>query len=96
MLPNDKEEKDLGITFSEDFTFSQHISAIAAKANSRLGLIKRTFKFKTRHNMSTIQIISKANIRIWICDLLPIPKKGHEHLREDTETSNQTYPRDQK
>ena len=28
-------------------TFSKHIAKIAAKANSRLGLIKRTFKIRT-------------------------------------------------
>ena len=40
-LNTDMEETDLGITFEEGFTFSKHVAKIAAKANSRLGLIHR-------------------------------------------------------
>ena len=46
-LNTDTEETDLGITFEEGFTFSKHIAKIAVKSNSRLGLIKRTFKIRT-------------------------------------------------
>ena len=36
-------EKDLGVHFDSDFTFSTHIQNIISKANSRVGIIKRTF-----------------------------------------------------
>ena len=39
-----EEEKDLGVTFDPLLTFSKHHDKAIAKANSRLGLIKRTFK----------------------------------------------------
>ena len=43
VLECDTEEKDLGVTFDADLKFSTHIRNIAAKANSRVGIIKRTF-----------------------------------------------------
>ena len=36
-------EKDLGVNFDHDFSFSTHIQKIISKANSRVGIIKRTF-----------------------------------------------------
>ena len=38
-------EKDLGVFISSDLKPSAHIAKIAAKANGRVGLIKRTFSF---------------------------------------------------
>ena len=43
-----QEEKDLGVTFANDFNFKKHIRNICAKANGRVGLIKRTFSNLTR------------------------------------------------
>jgi hypothetical protein len=40
-----KEETDLGVLFDPSLKFSAHIAKCAAKANSLLGLIKRTFSF---------------------------------------------------
>ena len=59
-LNTDTEETDLGITFEEGFNFSKHIAKIAAKANSRLGLIKRTFKIRTE---KIIIILYKSLVR---------------------------------
>ena len=39
-----QEEKDLGVTFDSKLNFSSHIRNIVNKANSRVGLIKRTFQ----------------------------------------------------
>ena len=38
-------EKDLGVFVSSDLKPSAHIAKVAAKANGRVGLIKRTFSF---------------------------------------------------
>jgi hypothetical protein len=38
------QEKDLGVVFDPTLTFSEHHDKAVAKANSRLGLIKRSFK----------------------------------------------------
>ena len=38
-------EKDLGILVSSNLKSSHHVAAVAAKANSRLGIIKRSFEF---------------------------------------------------
>ena len=37
------QEKDLGIVFQKDLKYSQHISSKINKANSILGLIRRSF-----------------------------------------------------
>ena len=37
------EERDLGVLFDDSLTFTRHIADIAKKANSKLGIIKRSF-----------------------------------------------------
>ena len=39
------EEKDLGVVFQRDLKFRSHISQKINKANSMLGIIKKTFNF---------------------------------------------------
>ena len=43
-LESVEEEKDLGVTFSNNLKFSKHIHNCASKANQILGLVKRTFE----------------------------------------------------
>jgi len=38
------QHKDLGVTFSSDFSWSAHYNAISTKVYQTLGLIRRTFK----------------------------------------------------
>ena len=42
-LTHVKDQKDLGITISEDLKPSKHIQAIMRKASQRIGMIKRCF-----------------------------------------------------
>ena len=44
------EEKDLGVLFTENLSFSKHISNAAAKANRVLGLIRRSFSYITKES----------------------------------------------
>ena len=39
------DEKDLGVTMDYELTFEQHISLKAKKANSIMGMIRRSFSF---------------------------------------------------
>ena len=55
-----KEEKDLGILISDTLTFSSHIGKIAAKANSVLGIIRRTFSY---FSTESFLILYKAYVR---------------------------------
>ena len=41
-------EKDLGVIFDTDLKFSQHIQENITKANQRIGLIRRNFKYLNR------------------------------------------------
>ena len=43
------DEKDLGVTMDYELTFAQHISLKAKKANSIMGLIRRSFSFLDKH-----------------------------------------------
>ena len=54
------EEVDLGIAFSDEFTFESHIYKCIKKANCRLGLIKRSFNYL---NVQSFKILYKAFIR---------------------------------
>ncbi|XP_071506736.1 uncharacterized protein B0403.1-like [Diadema antillarum] len=40
-----EEEKDLGVTFDPTLKFSKHVGRVANKANSIVGLIRRTFDY---------------------------------------------------
>ena len=42
-----REERDLGITFTNDFKFSKHINLSIHKANKMLGIIYRSFQHLT-------------------------------------------------
>lgn len=44
-------EKDLGVYVSADLKSSAHVAKVAAKANSRLGIIKRNFEYLDREIM---------------------------------------------
>ena len=44
-LKVEKHEKDLGITVDTDLSFKKHIAEIVKKANQRLGMIKRGFRY---------------------------------------------------
>lgn len=44
------EEKDLGVVFSDNLSFSKYICNSAAKANRILGLIKRSFNYITKES----------------------------------------------
>ena len=45
VLENTMVEKDLGIYVTPDWKSSTHVSKVAAKANSMVGMIKRTFSY---------------------------------------------------
>ena len=42
-LTTTENEKDVGVTFSNDLKFNKHISNIINKSNQLIGLIKRSF-----------------------------------------------------
>ena len=48
------EEKDLGVVVDDKLRFSRHISAAAACANRKLGLLKHTFKYWTEESLATL------------------------------------------
>ena len=43
VLATDETEKDVGVTFDQCLNFKTHIRHMIAKANSRIGLVKRSF-----------------------------------------------------
>ena len=50
-------EKDIGVTFDASLEFRIHIKAMVSKANSRVGLIKRTF---SKLNIYTFKLLYKS------------------------------------
>jgi len=50
VLETVKEEKDLGVLVTDELSFSKYIAKAAAKANSVLGMIKRTFSYIDRES----------------------------------------------
>lgn len=59
-LNTDTTEKDVGVTFDESLEFRLHIKNMIAKANSRVGLIKRSF---SKLNIKTFKLVYKSLVR---------------------------------
>ena len=59
-LSADTSEKDLGVTFDTSLNFKTHIGNMIAKANSRVGLVKRAF---SKLNPHSFKILYKSLIR---------------------------------
>ncbi|WAR18737.1 YWV1-like protein, partial [Mya arenaria] len=59
-LTRDNQERDLGILFTSNLNFDQHINNIANKANSIIGLVRRKFTFMNKDLFLTLY---KALIR---------------------------------
>ena len=53
-------EKDLGVLFSTNFKFNEHIDTITCKANRQLGIIARVFK---QRDLKTIVPLYKSFVR---------------------------------
>ena len=59
-LPNDvmietvTEENDLGVTFDNELKFSKHIAVCVNKANQRVGLLRRNFKYLDKKAFITV------------------------------------------
>ena len=54
ILENVTEEKDLGVTVDHQLKFHTHTSAAMKKANSILGLIKRSFSVKDKTTLPSL------------------------------------------
>ena len=55
-----KEEKDLGVTITDDLKVSAQCETAYSKANRMLGLIKRTF---SSHNQMIMSALNKSLVR---------------------------------
>ena len=63
-------ERDLGVTISTDFKFTQHVKKITAKANAVLARIKRTVLYRDRNIfpklfMTYVRPILESSIPVW-------------------------------
>ena len=69
-------KKDLGVFVSSDLKPSAHIAKIAAKANARAGLIKRTFTYMDREIFtSLVRLILDYGVQCWSPYLVKDMKK---------------------
>ena len=59
-LFTDSEEKDVGVLFDSELTFRKHISNMISKANSRIGMIKRSF---SQLNIKNFKLLYKSLVR---------------------------------
>ena len=59
-LCTDSGEKDLGVCFDMSLDFRSHIKAMISKANSRVGIVKRSF---SKLNIQSFKLVYKSLIR---------------------------------
>ena len=74
------EECDLGVNFTKDLKFSQHIAKKVNKANSILALIKGTFEYLDNHSFLRLYT---ANVRTHVKFANVV---WHPYLRKDIES----------
>ena len=88
-----KEEKDLGVTFTKDLKFSNHIARAANKGNRVTGAIRRAFRYMDKDMFSQLY---KALIRghleyantVWN----PIKKGDADHLEKVQRRATKLVP----
>ena len=56
-LEKSTEEKDLGMWVSDDLKSSVHVAKVTAKANSRLGIIRRNFSVLTKDILTPLYLL---------------------------------------
>ena len=78
-LKNVSKQKDLGVVFTDDFKFKEHISGKVNEANQTLGIVNRTFSFKSIPSMK-ILYTSLVRPRLEFCVQAWSP-----YLRQDIE-----------
>lgn len=100
-LLNDTAEKDVGVKFDPSLEFRTHIKEMTAKANSRVGLIKRSF---SKLNEQSLKIVYKSLVRpileycsvIWCplykSDILEIEKVQRRATKLVPHLKNMSYP----
>ena len=54
VIPTSTSERDLGVQISNDGKFSEHCEIIVSKANRLVGMICRTFNWKSKENILTL------------------------------------------
>ena len=60
ILTNKRQEKDLGVLFSSNFNFNDHMDTIFSNANRQLGIIAHVFKHR---NLKTVVPLYKSLVR---------------------------------
>ena len=75
-------ERDLGVTFDPNLSFVDHVADITKRANMKLGMIKRSFRFlKTKGLMKLYKAIVRPTLEY--CNVVYSPNfKREEDLLE--------------
>jgi len=82
-LGNVDEEKDLGVTFDTQLSFSANASKVVAAANSRLGLINRHFaQMETKPFMNLYKSLVRPKLEYCMTAAQPLYKKDKEKMEK--------------
>ena len=75
------EEKDLGVTFDQQFSFGTNASKVVAAANSRLGQINRHFRhLDTKPFMNLYKTLVRPKVEYCMTVAQPVYKKDKEKI----------------
>ena len=96
LLEISTEEKDLGVHVSDSFKFSNHISKIAAKANSILGRINRAFENKDKEIIKLLYVsMVRPHLEYAVQSWSPyLRKDNYIPSRASTKKSHSSHSRD--
>jgi hypothetical protein len=83
IIGNDTEEKDLGVNFDPSLNISRHHDLTTSKANSRLGIIRRTFRqLKPKPFLQLYKTLVRPVIEYCAVVTNPVLKRDEDRLEK--------------
>ena len=88
-----KEEKDLGVTFTKDLKFSNHIARAANKGNRVTGAIRRAFRYMDKDMFSQLyKALIRGHLEYTNTVWNPIKKGDADHLEKVQRRATKLVP----
>ena len=92
-VPSDDEERDLGVLFQQNLSFSTHAADAAKRANIKLGMIKRSFSaLQKKGFLSLYKTIIRPTLEYCNSVWYPILKRDEDILEKFQQRATRLLP----
>ena len=92
-IAHDDEERDLGVLFQQDLSFSNHAADAAKRANIKLGIIKRSFTaLRTKGFLNLYKTIIRPTLEYCNSVWHPMLKRDEDLLEKVQQRATRLLP----